>query len=169
MCLLLAKRLWFFVHSEKTLPLLPLLRSRPPQIIANDLSIVNIFWIRHSGSYSAAAVPWGEHGLCQANIWWPYSWNHKLNPPRCRRCNYPNKTGCFSYSPSISFCTKEISYVLGRTQFFEISLKISFLVTVNFLQQIQWEFCLIQNILWLVSDMFFLLGSLSFYSISIEP
>lgn len=38
------------MHSEKTLPLLPLLRSRPPQIIANDLSIVNIFRIRHSGS-----------------------------------------------------------------------------------------------------------------------
>lgn len=118
MCLLLAKRLWFFVHSEKTLLFLPLPRSRPPQIIGNILSIANSFWIRHSGSYSAAALLWGEHGLCKANIWQPYPCNHKLNPTSCRRCNNTNKTGCFSSSPSIAFCTKEISYVLGRIQFF---------------------------------------------------
>lgn len=107
MCLLLANRLWFFVHSENSLLFLPLPRSKPPQIIGNILSIANSFWIRHSGSYSAAALPWGERGLCKANIWWPYPWNHKLNPTWCRRCNYPNKTGWFSPAPQLVFAQKK--------------------------------------------------------------
>lgn len=41
MCLLLANRI--FVHSEKTLLFLPLLRSGAPQVIGNVLSIPSAF------------------------------------------------------------------------------------------------------------------------------
>lgn len=56
LCLLLAKRLWFFMHSEKTLLFLPVLTCKSPQIIGNFLSIASGLWVRCSGSYSAAAI-----------------------------------------------------------------------------------------------------------------
>lgn len=102
--------------THKTLLFLPLLRSKPlhwkrslhcQQLLDQTLRLL-----------LSCSSPLRVHGLCKANIWWPYPWNHKLNPTWCRKCNHPNKTGCFSSRPSITFCAKEISYVLGRTQSF---------------------------------------------------